>query len=575
MTDTFTDYPNWHTISINYSHKNWGTTNKNKKSINLHFSNNEDMKVIVGLNGSGKTVLLKTIDSFFSLIGGFNHPDVHQKEKFIADCIERGVSSFEVEISYSLHYLDETGIDGYRFIFPQPDLNYDYKTAYKKKEFYEYVKNNLYNNYNFDVFEEPPITYDDYLQRIEDTEFFSELEDVLFDWYDWIQSFDCKTIHQFDFENEKYESDTEIKINNKLTVLITDLMYETFNNKYECKYIDDDPFGANDFNSVVDDSLEQFEKEHSLRIEKLPTSLFPRPRFDTIYVSPEEYKEPNIPPELFNVIDEVNEIDTRELELILNNKTSDWILERVEAKQNQLELPTFRELANPHSGSIEIFVDKEDSVFCEENNVIINTNGIKINNFTRHPNHKKYIDVMGKFDKKTVWIIEIPKHAKYQRTLLGDNRKIFRYMKDVIYWETEGLIYSKNRTLLSEFIQFELFRHADETVKVEVLSRIFGVNSKELHSLYKVKSLGTSLSNHLTSGQKRIFTIFKSVSNSDKKILLIDEPEVSLHIDWQRQVIDRVRELSRSSMKLIATHSPDVIYHHHENVIDLPPSDEE
>jgi predicted ATP-dependent endonuclease of OLD family len=109
---------------------------------------------------------------------------------------------------------------------------------------------------------------------------------------------------------------------------------------------------------------------------------------------------------------------------------------------------------------------------------------------------------------------------------------------------------------------------------VEVLSRIFGVDSKELQSLYKVKSLGTSLSNHLTSGQKRIFTIFNSVSNSDTKILLIDESEVSLHIDWQRQVIDKVQELSRSSMKLIATHSPDVIYHHHENVIDLPPSDE-
>ena len=99
------------------------------------------------------------------------------------------------------------------------------------------------------------------------------------------------------------------------------------------------------------------------------------------------------------------------------------------AKQNQFELPTFEELENPNSGSIEIFVDREGSIFCEENNVAISTNGIKINNLPNSINHTKYIDVMEKYDNKTVWVVEIPSWSG-RRLLL--NNKVLRYMKDVI-----------------------------------------------------------------------------------------------------------------------------------------------
>ena len=42
-------------------------------------------------------------------------------------------------------------------------------------------------------------------------------------------------------------------------------------------------------------------------------------------------------------------------------------------------------------------------------------------------------------------------------------------------------------------------------------------------------------------------------------ILFMDEPEVSLHIEWQKQLIDLVRELNPNVQIIMTTHSPAVI----------------
>tara|TARA_B110000211_G_scaffold142526_1_gene162659 strand:- start:820 stop:996 length:177 start_codon:yes stop_codon:yes gene_type:complete len=52
-------------------------------------------------------------------------------------------------------------------------------------------------------------------------------------------------------------------------------------------------------------------------------------------------------------------------------------------------------------------------------------------------------------------------------------------------------------------------------------------------------------------------------------MILIDEPEVSLHIDWQRKIIDLISKYSNSPIMIVATHSPDIIYHHIPDVIEL------
>ena len=42
-------------------------------------------------------------------------------------------------------------------------------------------------------------------------------------------------------------------------------------------------------------------------------------------------------------------------------------------------------------------------------------------------------------------------------------------------------------------------------------------------------------------------------------VLLMDEPEVSLHVDWQEQLIDLILQLNPNVQIILTTHSPAVI----------------
>jgi predicted ATP-dependent endonuclease of OLD family len=41
--------------------------------------------------------------------------------------------------------------------------------------------------------------------------------------------------------------------------------------------------------------------------------------------------------------------------------------------------------------------------------------------------------------------------------------------------------------------------------------------------------------------------------------ILIDEPEISLHIDWQRTLIKNLRILNPEAQIIVATHSPEIM----------------
>ncbi|TAD96560.1 MAG: ATP-binding cassette domain-containing protein [Bacteroidetes bacterium] len=65
----------------------------------------------------------------------------------------------------------------------------------------------------------------------------------------------------------------------------------------------------------------------------------------------------------------------------------------------------------------------------------------------------------------------------------------------------------------------------------------------------------------LSSGEKQLLLILLTTLVQDQKpsIFFMDEPEISLHIDWQRKLIGFIRELNPNAQLIIATHSPDII----------------
>lgn len=65
----------------------------------------------------------------------------------------------------------------------------------------------------------------------------------------------------------------------------------------------------------------------------------------------------------------------------------------------------------------------------------------------------------------------------------------------------------------------------------------------------------------LSSGEKQILSILLTALTEDGKshVLFMDEPEVSLHVDWQQSLIDNILLLNPNVQIILTTHSPAVI----------------
>ena len=65
----------------------------------------------------------------------------------------------------------------------------------------------------------------------------------------------------------------------------------------------------------------------------------------------------------------------------------------------------------------------------------------------------------------------------------------------------------------------------------------------------------------LSSGEKQMLVILLTVLVEDDQhyVLFMDEPEVSLHIEWQKRLLDLIVELNPNVQIILTTHSPAVV----------------
>lgn len=79
--------------------------------------------------------------------------------------------------------------------------------------------------------------------------------------------------------------------------------------------------------------------------------------------------------------------------------------------------------------------------------------------------------------------------------------------------------------------------------------------------------------NNLSSGEKQEIVLFYELifKSGNNELLLIDEPEISLHIVWQKKFMDDLLRIVKYKgiNVIVATHSPQIINNHWERQIDL------
>jgi predicted ATP-binding protein involved in virulence len=92
----------------------------------------------------------------------------------------------------------------------------------------------------------------------------------------------------------------------------------------------------------------------------------------------------------------------------------------------------------------------------------------------------------------------------------------------------------------SLFADNKSVRFSDSTIKVVARDQDIGLAS-------------------LSAGEKQVLWLFIQVLRASSHSLLIDEPEISLHIDWQRQLVASMRQLNQHAQLVLASHSPEIM----------------
>ncbi len=101
------------------------------------------------------------------------------------------------------------------------------------------------------------------------------------------------------------------------------------------------------------------------------------------------------------------------------------------------------------------------------------------------------------------------------------------------------------------------------------IDSLFGETGKKVSIDPKTNTLAFSIKGNngdliqldqLSSGEKQLLLILTTVFLQDEKpsVLLMDEPEISLHISWQDSLVSMLRKLNPECQLIITTHSPNI-----------------
>lgn len=107
---------------------------------------------------------------------------------------------------------------------------------------------------------------------------------------------------------------------------------------------------------------------------------------------------------------------------------------------------------------------------------------------------------------------------------------------------------AKEKTHFQDIVD-DLFHETGKTIKRD-LNEIYFDSYGEKISPYK-----------LSSGEKQMLIILLTVLVQDRRpfVLFMDEPEVSLHVEWQQRLLDLLLDLNPNVQIILTTHSPAVI----------------
>ena len=143
-----------------------------------------------------------------------------------------------------------------------------------------------------------------------------------------------------------------------------------------------------------------------------------------------------------------------------------------------------------------------------------------------------------------------------------EDANMLRY--DIITTPEVRSEFDENLNLLQERVSH--YPHNDRwTLFCDIVDDMFSVTEKTINRdavQVELWQWGEQLNlKLLSSGEKQLLIILMTVllEDGDHTVLFMDEPEVSLHIEWQQSLLDTILRLNPNVQIILTTHSPAII----------------
>lgn len=222
-------------------------------------------------------------------------------------------------------------------------------------------------------------------------------------------------------------------------------------------------------------------------------------------------------------------------------------------------------MVDAYSNELVDLLRKNNTAFTSTSIQLDSTFPIRLLKVLKKPKEVEYVSKV---------IDEINSLNQY-RSLLSAVGIIDKQDDEVINKSLETLNNPSALSILDLYItdnkqKLDVFRYTAQ--KLNLLLQIINKRFKHKHLfidketgfVIKSKSENKDIAvKNLSSGEQNELIIFYNLLFKTTKgdIVLIDEPEISLHIAWQQQLIADLKEIAKETgiSLLIATHSPDII----------------
>jgi len=137
-------------------------------------------------------------------------------------------------------------------------------------------------------------------------------------------------------------------------------------------------------------------------------------------------------------------------------------------------------------------------------------------------------------ESKTILDMEISAESKKLKDIFNNSRESYLEIKERL-----------------ESVLNKLFSESRKSIKI---------NNGEIIIQWIDNNEHLTIPN-LSSGERQLIYIMLKAANTslENTILLMDEPEISLHLSWQEKLIDSITQINPNCQLIIVTHSPAIL----------------